>query len=108
MITTAEVIAWFENRLAGITMPGARRMYEQALTILRAQQECENPESLTLEELREMDGEPVWIIAGNVSWWDIVFSSNKEWLYLMREKCLPLSRYGDWLAYRHKPEEGTI
>ena len=32
-----------------------------ALAALREQQEREENEPLTLEELREMDGEPVWL-----------------------------------------------
>lgn len=60
-------------------------------------------EPLTLEELREMDGEPVWVrrmgkdvecmVIGSVEW-------NAGEYY-------DFSDYGKtWLAYAHKPEEG--
>ena len=62
-------------------------------------------EPLTLDELRQMNGGPVWIVAGDVSWWDIVSFSVQDWLYLAREEELRYSRYGEWLAYRQKPEE---
>lgn len=62
---------------------------------------------LTLDELRKMDGEPVYIVDGDVAWWDIVSFSLQGWLYLVKGKQLRYSRYGEWLAYRQKPEEGT-
>ena len=37
-----------------------------AISALR-QQEHDRDEPLTLDELRKMDGEPVWIVAGDVS-----------------------------------------
>ena len=82
-----------------------REALDMAISALRAQQEPNTP--LTPDELREMDGEPVWIVAGDVSWWDIVSFSVQDWLYLAREEELRYSRYGEWLAYRQKPEEGT-
>ena len=65
-------------------------------------------EPLTLEELRQMDGEPIYIVDGDVAWWDIVSFSAQDWLYLAREEELRYSRYGEWLAYRQMPEEGTV
>ena len=62
---------------------------------------------LTPDELQEMDGEPVYIVDGDVAWWDIVSFSLQGWLYLVKGKQLRYSRYGEWLAYRQKPEEGT-
>lgn len=74
--------------------------------------------SLTLEELREMDGEPVWIVSTRGSGWCIVnwLGINQSWMYYSRTgtaegmTATPISArdYGDtWLAYRRKPEEGT-
>ena len=62
---------------------------------------------LTPDELQEMDGEPVYIVDGDVVWWDIVSFSLQGWLYLVKGKQLRYSRYGEWLAYRHKPEDET-
>lgn len=67
---------------------------------------------LTLEELREMDGEPVWIErCGSDS------PDDKEWalVFVRGGFCrtsvgniayFPLYGIG-WLAYRHKPEEAS-
>ena len=81
---------------------------DMAISALRQQGnsiEIEAINPLTMDELRQMDGEPVWIVAGDVSWWDIVSFSVQDWLYLAREEELRYSRYGEWLAYRQKPEE---
>ncbi len=41
---------------------------EIAIAALRAQQEAEKNDPLTMDELREMDGEPVWVnIASGVA-----------------------------------------
>ena len=86
--------------------------YDMAISALR-QQECvgevtKKVEPLTLDELRKMDGEPVYIVDGDVAWWDIVSFSLQGWLYLVKGKQFRYSRYGEWLAYRQKPEEGTV
>ena len=65
-------------------------------------------EPLTPDELQEMDGEPVYIVDGDVAWWDIVSFSLQGWLYLAKGKQFRYSRYGEWLAYRQKPEEETL
>ena len=92
-----------------------------AISALR-QQECVGDvnKSLTLDELRQMDGEPVW-------WWnksakpvcticvwdrfmDEPMFANYDW---QSEDTLKLSKY-KWLKkcgykpYRQKPEEGTV
>ena len=59
-----QAIAWFENRLSAAVMPGAREMFGIALSAINEKQERENPKPLTLDELREMDGEPVWCADG--------------------------------------------
>ena len=69
----------------------------------------ENP-PLTLEELREMDGEPVWIIpmrgSGGFCTWMLVDAEYE----LCREAHGEMAVFENcgktWLAYRRKPEEG--
>ena len=74
---------------------------------------------LTLEELREMDGEPVWISPVNANGkvparWMLVsgYNPNKD-IYLFAPSCNITQGYNGksygkiWLAYRRKPEEGT-
>lgn len=90
-----------------------------ALVALRAQQEQESNDPLPLDELREMNGEPVW-------WWNTsakpvcmicVFDRfMKEPMFanydFISEDAVNLTKY-KWLKkcgykpYRHKPEEGT-
>ena len=89
-----------------------REALDMAISALRQQETVTNRnglnEPLTLDELRKMDGEPIYIVYGDVAWWDIVSFSVQDWLYLAREEELRYSRYGEWLAYRQKPEEGTV
>ena len=69
---------------------------------------------LTLEELREMDGEPVWCINGNGGQWGLVhvFSAEEETYVECVTKTgftMDNMTYGAmgiyaWLAYRRKPE----
>lgn len=71
----------------------------------RAQQQENKP--LTLEELRGMRGEPVYVVKGKCQWWDIVDFTAGGWLYLRiaNKTDLALDDYGTkWLAYRQKPE----
>ncbi len=73
-----------------------------AVSALRAQVEAEREAPLTLDELREMDGEPVWVkplaVWGIV---DIEFAT-----VFTREGDLNLNIYGGTgRLYRHKPPE---
>lgn len=76
---------------------------------------------LTLEELREMDGEPVYIVDHtwlNLSAWGIVSVFNgadwkKAHVYISRGQkgtvTYPDQEYGNcWLAYRRKPEDAHV
>ena len=67
-------------------------------------------EPLTLDELRKMDGEPVWVVwpDGRIkSQWFIVGST--FWIDMFVEWDGKISYdYGKtWMAYRQKPEEDT-
>ena len=84
-----------------------REALDMAISALQ-QQGQERNAPLTLDELQKMDGEPVYIVDGDVAWWDIVSFSLQGWLYLVKGKQFRYSRYGEWLAYRQKPEEGTV
>ena len=67
-------------------------------------------EALTLEQMREMDGEPVWIVdVGPHKWY------GPGWAIVDRDNCLVrtaknwnpvfFERYGErWIAYRRPPE----
>ena len=120
-----EALAYAEERLDKISyhlemtnqLP-CRSFYEKqqdmlikATQALRAQQERENPKPLTLEELREMDEEPVWCV-----WLD---TQKAEWRILHVgeigvsaenwQDALWDSQYGKtWLAYAHPPKEDEV
>lgn len=74
-------------------------------------------EPLTLDELRKMDGEPVWIVE-EPDWGHWELSADADDYVADREPSFygmkhndPAGRYGlhklGWLAYRQKPE-GTV
>lgn len=98
-----------------------RPALNMALSALRAQQEHENNAPLTIDDLLEMVGDPVWTVGvsytkdGTFSMWDIIESVNENgiqfgysneypewWNYGLKT---PDGKLCGWLAYRHKPEE---
>lgn len=70
--------------------------------------EVPKPAPLTLEELQQMDGEPVWIVwpDGRIEskWWIV---GNYDWHMMEFNDDTSMKRYygKTWNAYRHKPEE---
>lgn len=92
---------------------------DMAISALRQQETVTNRnEPLTLDELRQMDGEPVWIVE-DPDWGHWELSADAEDYVTDREPSFygmkhndPAGRYGlhklGWLAYRQKPEEGTV
>ena len=96
---------------AVLLLKGASK--DMAISALRQQEHfrevTKKVEPLTLDELRAMPCEPVYIVAGYVSWWDIVSYAGMEYLYLKVEGSLPFRDYGkNWTAYRQMPEEWTV
>ena len=85
--------------------------FELGDTALRQQEAVTNRnglnEPLTLDELREMDGEPVWVQSPGVpeyGRWAIVEGVGENCLFLHDD--FTCHDYGKtWLAYRQKPEE---
>ena len=102
--------------------------FDVAISALRAQQELESNlkvlesnEPLTVDELRKMDGEPVWTVGvsytrdGTFSMWDIIESVNENGIHFgYSDEYVEWWNYGlknmdgnlfGWIAYRRKPEE---
>ena len=121
-MTRSEAIAWFENWLLDyydiddIPRELTAELAGIALAALRQQETVTNRnglnEPLTLDELRKMDGEPVWIKlfdTGEEFWvlrneW--VDTRNPEPKILFHMRWYSHADYGKtWLAYRQKPEE---
>ncbi len=118
-MTTEEKIHVFEHSKlvsGNFTQEAVTAAYVEALAALRAKQEAEKNDPLTLDELREMDGEPVWV-KPLVGWktepfWAIVHGRDVSDGRLSNdpERCVlslgdPGAYWTDWLAYRRKPEE---
>ncbi|WP_368234793.1 hypothetical protein [Anaerotruncus rubiinfantis] len=88
--------------------------FAMALEALREKAARENPEPLTLEELRQMDGEPVWCCSclNGRSEWAILraVEMSKTWFVALGGATQGFGdkdTYGKtWLAYREKPKEG--
>lgn len=113
-MTTEEAIMWMQETRTGGKAMGYEDVVaacDTAIAALRAQQEQENPKPLTLDELRKMDGEPVWLSALGEDFddgWYIVVAVDKNRLHCLQlYAMLFFENYGNtWLAYRYKPKEG--
>lgn len=60
-MTADKAIECFKQRMPGCTMCGTRELYECAIAALTEQAARINPKPLTLDELKERDGKPVWV-----------------------------------------------
>lgn len=97
-------IDWVKNGICGATWLECC-MCSPGGCSNRLKQDSNPP--LTLDELRKMDGEPVWVVSAIGEWpmWYIVDLDKNElknpW------DCIPIDCYDVWpySAYRHKPEE---
>lgn len=82
-----------------------------AITRLKTHPEAQTNEPLTLEELRKMDGQPVWVKAPGVSndisgRWVIVEGVDLEDRTIYTRGDFACHDYGAvWLAYRRPPKE---
>lgn len=79
-----------------------------SLEALREKAEREDPLPLTLEELRQMEGEPVYL---DIYGWRVCYGvstfTGSPYLELGLGYRISLDGYGKtWFAYRHKPKEG--
>ena len=105
---------WCSECLAGID-PGTAQAAGQVREMWNRRTEPPN-DPLTIEELREMDGEPVWVVALDygTSRWAFVSADCEVVRYFTTRRgvaCDVIGRhfktYGKtWLAYRRRPEEG--
>ena len=81
-----------------------------AIAALREKAEREDPRPLSLKEMRQMDGEPVWIKADHYGVFaDVVKISGRDDgdNFVGVKLCYRLQENGygkTWIAYRHKPK----
>ena len=102
-MTIEEAIAYFDARRNYNPHNGNSEAERLALAALRAQQEAEKNEPLTMDELREMGGEPYWHVGLQED------SPPPHWSILDAHFAQHIEdyEYGErWLAFRRKPEEG--
>ena len=82
---------------------------EVAVAVMRAQQAAEKNDPLTLDELMEMDGKPVWIYSKFLperSCWKVIYRIFLFQIELTDCTCLTFEGFNkDWLAYRRPPKE---
>lgn len=78
-----------------------------AADAIREKMEREDPKPLTIEELKQMIGEPVWVQGPGIpeyGRWAIVEEAFGNSLYLVNDfTCHDIGK--TWEAYRHKPKE---
>ena len=88
------------------TVDKLKEAYRMAVSILRAQTDAPSNDPLPLEELREMDGEPVWVVIAGVGRYAVIEHCEKRSTKFTDGMEPPNDRYGIyWLAYRRRPEE---
>lgn len=113
-----EVIEWLEGWLYDycdaleVEEEFTPYIVENIIDLLRAQEEAEKNEPVTLDELRQMDGEPVWVTVEDDRPMPFMVDT-KNPCQIMRDprhgalSVLDIADYGKtWLAYRRKPKEG--
>lgn len=111
-MTIHEAIENRERCLAYLIGCGPQATHENveavkmSLEALLEKAERENPAPLTLEELLQMEGEPVWVKHWHGGEWIIVYWDYVERIAYTRKACLHKHEYGEkWIAYRNKPKE---
>ena len=91
--------------------------FDVALQALQEKAERDNPQPLTIEQLRQMDGEPVWVkvlspIGDVKDSWFLIDCENREVELINSEEYLLYPdelnyEYGNYyVAYKYKPKEG--
>lgn len=80
------------------------------LDAIREKLEREKPKPLTIEELRQVNGEPLWLTGFE---WRVCYGTatfrGSEYLETGLSSSIPLDGYGQhWFAYRHKPRQEDI
>lgn len=115
-MTREEAIKFASHAQSLTDLPEVKEFYALAESALREQEERENPTPLTLDELLEMNEEPVFLVdlvhksdpeTPNLWGGWIVFTSHNTNGFIPRGGGF-FSNYGygkTWLAYRSKPKE---
>ncbi len=115
-MTTEGAIKFLKYAKVLAEEPAVRKLYSMCEEALRAQAEAERNEPLTLDELRRMDGEPVWIVftpdtSGEcLAMWVLVSVDNENDEIYLQNSIGGSSAYDEVWAdiqaiYRRKPKD---
>ena len=112
---------WADGYVCSLREGEAEEYHKLCFSALRAQQQLESNEPLTVDELLKMAKEPVWTVGvsytrdGTFSMWDIIESVNENGIHFgYSDEYVEWWNYGlknmdgnlfGWLAYRRKPKE---
>lgn len=96
--------------ISGYEVKELQPAFELAVTALREKEEREDPKPLTIDELKQMIGEPVYLVyafAEPCEW--VVFDHHNDDGFGTPDNSWWFAKgYGTaWIAYRHKPKEGN-
>ena len=106
----------------GVNTDTLDEAFDMAISAIRQQKHfrdrTKKAEPLTLDELRKMGGEPVFVVTDRLKEWCLVHSHNSDdviggGIIMTRrtaeKRTYQYACYGKtWLAYRQKPEEGAV
>ena len=100
---------WANGYVCSLREGETEEYHKMCLSALQEQQQLESNEPLTMDELREMDGEPVYIhsdtFPGDCGW-RVVKKASVLDIQFTDCDCLLFTFYGkSWIAYRRKPKE---
>lgn len=76
IIRSLEKHALILDSIDPVGKTGMPRVIREVIALLRSHPEAQPNEPLTLEELREMDGEPVWVKSKHFTGWGICCKPN--------------------------------
>ena len=101
-MTIKEAINYLQPIAESAALPSYKEALAMAISAMRQQDQKNDP--LTLDELREMDGDPVWCVSlknSAFNCWGIRFTESVDGYHAG----FPDETYGKtWIAYRRKPE----
>lgn len=102
---------WADNEVVYCLQPDKRdintnKFIEMMVIALKKQYERDNHQPLTLAELKQMEGEPAWVISliTNKGWWELLNIQGGS--IACRDGLRVFANYGNtWVAYAYEPKE---
>lgn len=102
-MTLEEVITELQERLYCCMIKEESETLHRMIDALRDQMRKEKNDKLTLDELRAMDGQPVYVVSGTEQFWALVNVEREMVFDYLRFR--HFKYHGTyWRAYRRPPE----